>query len=87
MFRPDSAATERSDTAGKPSRAARRRTASGPAWEPRGEGSAQPVRRPVNGDELLHHLLLDLLVKGLIGLGAVVVLVIGAVVIWRRAGR
>ncbi|WIX78449.1 hypothetical protein QRX50_45065 [Amycolatopsis carbonis] len=41
----------------------------------------------MNGDELLHHLLLDLLVKGLIGLGAVVALVIGAVVIWRKAGR
>ncbi|WP_326569690.1 hypothetical protein VSH64_01130 [Amycolatopsis rhabdoformis] len=38
-------------------------------------------------DELVHHLLMDLLVKGLIVVAAVVLLVLGAVVIWRRVGR
>ncbi|MGW4484686.1 hypothetical protein ACWEOE_12675 [Amycolatopsis sp. NPDC004368] len=38
-------------------------------------------------DELVHHLLVDLLSKGLIVITAVVVLVVGAVVIWRKAGR
>ena len=39
------------------------------------------------GHEILHELMMDLLVKGLIVLAAVVLLVLGAVVIWRRAGR
>ncbi|MGW8379447.1 hypothetical protein [Streptomyces sp. ODS28] len=37
------------------------------------------------GEELLHHLLLDLLVKGAIVLVALVVLAVGMVLIWRRA--
>ena len=40
-----------------------------------------------DGHEILHELLMDLLIKGLIVLAAVVLLVLGAVVIWRRAGR
>ncbi|GAA3524053.1 hypothetical protein GCM10022222_02980 [Amycolatopsis ultiminotia] len=40
-----------------------------------------------DGHELLHHLLADLLVKGLIVLAAVLVLVVGAVLIWKKAGR
>ncbi|GHF55188.1 hypothetical protein GCM10010218_40750 [Streptomyces mashuensis] len=39
------------------------------------------------GDELLHHLLLDYALKGVIVVVAVVVLAIGMVVIWRKAGR
>jgi hypothetical protein len=39
------------------------------------------------GDEMLQHLMHDLLVKGLIVLGAVLVAVIGAVVIWKKVGR
>ena len=40
-----------------------------------------------DGAELVGHLMHDLLVKGLIVLGAVLVLVIGAVVIWKKVGR
>ena len=40
-----------------------------------------------DGSEMVGHLLHDLLVKGLIVLGAVLVLVIGAVVIWKKVGR
>ncbi|SEP33881.1 hypothetical protein [Amycolatopsis saalfeldensis] len=47
--------------------------------------TAQPA--VADGQEVLHELMMDLLVKGLIVLGAVVLLVLGAVVIWRRAGR
>ncbi|MFI5609887.1 hypothetical protein [Amycolatopsis sp. NPDC051903] len=36
---------------------------------------------------VLQHLVLDLLIKGLIVLGAIGVLVLGAVVIWRKVGR
>ncbi|WP_020658509.1 hypothetical protein [Amycolatopsis benzoatilytica] len=39
------------------------------------------------GAEILGHLMHDLLVKGLIVLGAVLLLVIGAVVIWKKVGR
>lgn len=40
-----------------------------------------------DGHEVLQHLVHDLFVKGLIVLGAVLVAVIGAVVIWKKAGR
>ncbi|MET9263907.1 hypothetical protein [Amycolatopsis sp. NPDC004079] len=40
-----------------------------------------------DGDGMLQHLVHDLLVKGLIVLGAVLVAVIGAVVIWKKVGR
>jgi hypothetical protein len=46
--------------------------------------TAQPL---ADGHEILPELMMDLLVKGLIVLAAVVLLVLGAVVIWRRAGR
>ncbi|MDQ0377752.1 hypothetical protein [Amycolatopsis thermophila] len=36
---------------------------------------------------VVHHLLADLVIKGAIALGAVVVFVAGAVVLWRRIGR
>ena len=39
------------------------------------------------GAELVHHLLVDMLVKGAIGVGALLVLVLGAVLLWRRLGR
>ncbi|MGV9299868.1 MULTISPECIES: hypothetical protein [Amycolatopsis] len=40
-----------------------------------------------DGDGILQHLMHDLLVKGLIVLGAVLVAVIGVVVIWKKVGR
>ncbi|WP_409181421.1 hypothetical protein F9C11_33830 [Amycolatopsis sp. VS8301801F10] len=40
-----------------------------------------------DGNEVLQHLMHDLLVKGLIVLGAVVVAVVGIVVIWKKVGR
>ncbi|MGW7533567.1 hypothetical protein [Amycolatopsis sp. NPDC054798] len=40
-----------------------------------------------DGDEMLQHLMHDLLVKGLIVLGAVLVAVVGVVVIWKKVGR
>ncbi|HEY2062849.1 hypothetical protein [Amycolatopsis sp. NBC_01480] len=51
--------------------------------------TAQPAAVLADGDghEILHELMMDLLIKGLIVLAAVVLLVLGAVVIWRRAGR
>ncbi|MGW2816574.1 hypothetical protein [Streptomyces sp. NPDC001415] len=38
-------------------------------------------------DGLAHHLLMDLAIKGVIVVVAAIVLVLGMVVIWRRAGR
>ena len=40
-----------------------------------------------DGGEMLRHLAHDFLIKGLIVLGAVLVAVIGAVVIWKKVGR
>ncbi|WP_438295166.1 hypothetical protein [Streptomyces sp. HUAS TT7] len=38
-------------------------------------------------DGLAHHLLMDFAIKGVIVVVAVVILVLGMVLIWRRAGR
>lgn len=40
-----------------------------------------------DGHGILHHLLVDMLVKGAIVIGGLVVLVLGMVVIWRKIGR
>ncbi|WP_162186060.1 hypothetical protein [Amycolatopsis jejuensis] len=40
-----------------------------------------------DGSEVLHHLMADLLVKGLIVVGAVLVVIVGVVVIWKKVGR
>jgi hypothetical protein len=40
-----------------------------------------------DGGALLHHLVLDLLAKGLIVVAAVVAAALGAVLIWRKVGR
>lgn len=41
---------------------------------------------PLDGSELVHHLLTDLLIKTAIVIGAVVLLAVGMVVLWRRLG-
>ncbi len=41
---------------------------------------------PLDGSELVHHLLTDLLIKAAIVLGAVAILIVGMVVLWRRLG-
>ncbi|MFD7163506.1 hypothetical protein [Streptomyces violascens] len=38
-------------------------------------------------DDLAHHLLMDFAVKGVIVAVAAIILVLGMVLIWRRAGR
>ncbi|MFC5723907.1 hypothetical protein ACFP1Z_27450 [Streptomyces gamaensis] len=40
-----------------------------------------------DSSSLLHHLLMDYVVKGVIVVVALAVLAIGMVVVWRRAGR
>ncbi|MGW3498991.1 hypothetical protein [Streptomyces sp. NPDC001020] len=40
-----------------------------------------------DGDALLHHLLVDYLIKAAIVVAALLVLGTGMVIIWRRAGR
>ncbi|MBB4684252.1 hypothetical protein [Amycolatopsis jiangsuensis] len=45
------------------------------------------MTRLAEGEEILHHLLADLLIKGLIVVAAVVVLVLGVVLIWKKVGR
>ncbi len=49
-----------------------------------------PLPHPMaagDGAEILHHLLTDFLIKGLIVAIALIVLVAGMVIIWRTAGR
>ena len=40
---------------------------------------------PMSGDELLHHLIVDKLAKLGIVAGAVIVILIGMIIIWRRS--
>jgi hypothetical protein len=40
-----------------------------------------------SGDEIVGHLVIDMLVKGLIVVAALAAVAIGVVVIWRRLGR
>ncbi|HVV11116.1 hypothetical protein [Amycolatopsis sp.] len=41
----------------------------------------------MTGGELVHHLLTDLLVKGAIGLAALLAFALGALLLWRKLGR
>lgn len=45
------------------------------------------VTATVEGHDLLHHLLVDLLMKGAIVVLALITLAVGMVVIWRKFGR
>ena len=46
-----------------------------------------PVVLADEGSELVEHLLTDMLIKGAIVLAAVLVLLVGAVLLWRKLGR